>query len=370
MPINPNALGASVPESPEQTTIDEQTASAPSQPEEPAKRKRRTKAEMIADAVVPAPDDMVEVKDAGTGAKVSRPWHEAVGLVKSEQAEFVVKDFKYALLKYEQQQAAPAFAPQPSDNPAEREVRHTVGGQELLKTGEIGGVVTYSDENGSGTMSLDEWNLLSMTPAPAGAAPSNVPPEAELGDEVVVGADVLRLGHGRVLTSAPIADSDGNAVKPIRRWQRELGSGINGPWEGKLLPRHREHEVAQKETPVVDASNGHDDAANIAVDTERQPVTYEQVGPVEWKIGTGILEKIGLPDYSSLQIGPITASRTVIDDGRRMTVTLGNREASIPTVAVEVGQQASDVVEYIARYQRGELVSFLESTGALKQPVS
>jgi hypothetical protein len=37
---------------------------------------------------------------------------------------------------------------------------------------------------------------------------------------------------------------------------------------------------------------------------------------------------------------------------------------------LEAFREIMDVTEYIARHQRGELVSFLESTGALVQPVS
>jgi hypothetical protein len=385
MPIKRDILGTPDPDEPTpgQLSMDEpETTQEPSTADsEPAKRKRRTKAEMIADAVVPETEDMIEVKDSSTGAKVQRLWHEAVELVKSEKAEFVNKELKYALAKFEQQQQAALALAQPSDDPAERDVRYARNGEALLKTGEANGVVSYSDEQGSGTMTVDEWNLLSMTPPPADATPSNVPLEAELGDEVVVGAETMRVGHGGVLTTSPVA-VDGEVVKPKRRWQRELGSGFNGPWQSKIVGGNvpaRVKSAASSEVPVQNGKGDDSQPDVIAqavrsgepvVQAERQPVTYEQVSPVEWKIGTGVLEKIGLPDYSSLQIGPITASRSVIDDGHRTTVTIGNREAVIPTVAVEIGQVASDIVEYIARYQRGELVSFLESTGALKQPVS
>jgi hypothetical protein len=385
MPIKRDILGTPDPDEPTpgQLSMDEpETTQEPSTADsEPAKRKRRTKAEMIADAVVPETEDMIEVKDSSTGAKVQRLWHEAVELVKSEKAEFVNKELKYALAKFEQQQQAALALAQPSDDPAERDVRYARNGEALLKTGEANDVVSYSDEQGSGTMTADEWNLLSMTPPPADATPSNVPPDAKLGDEVVVGAETMRVGHGGVLTTSPVA-VDGEVVKPKRRWQRELGSGSNGPWQSKIVGGNVPARVEAAASSEVPAQNGKGDdsqpdviaqavrSGEPVVQAERQPVTYEQVSPVEWKIGTGVLEKIGLPDYSSLQIGPITASRSVIDDGHRTTVTIGNREAVIPTVAVEIGQVASDIVEYIARYQRGELVSFLESTGALKQPVS
>jgi hypothetical protein len=65
---------------------------------------------------------------------------------------------------------------------------------------------------------------------------TNVPPDAELGDEVRVGAETMRVGHGGVLTTSPVA-VDGEVVKPKRRWQRELGSGPTG--RGSRRPAHR-----------------------------------------------------------------------------------------------------------------------------------
>jgi hypothetical protein len=182
-----------------------------------------------------------------------------------------------------------------------------------------------------------------------------------VGDEVRVGADVFRVGHGGVLTSGPIS-VDGEIVHPKRTWQRELGTGGKGPWEVVQT-----HPVPEPSRPRPTAT-----APSLPSRRPRSPLASRSSRSLAgaWKVGTGILEKIGLPDYSSLQIGPISASRVALDDGRRTTVTIGDREASIPTAVVEVAREAMDIVEYIARYQRGELVSFLESTGALKQPVS
>jgi hypothetical protein len=212
MPINPSALSSPEPEpTTPQDTSGDAPISVPAADAEQPQRKRRTKAELIAAAVVPAPDALIEVKDAGTGAKVQRRWSEAVALVKANQAEFVDKSLKYAVLKMEQEPvaASSAFAQpaQPSENPAEREVRYTVDGQALLKVGEANGLVSYSDEHGERTMRVDEWELLSMSPPPrdGGAASSNVPPDAELGDEVRVGAETMRVGHGGVLTTSPVA---------------------------------------------------------------------------------------------------------------------------------------------------------------------
>lgn len=307
MPINPSALGG---------TPEEQPPA-----DEPKGRTRRTKAQMIADAVVPANDEQVDLKDSGTGAKIQRPWLVAVEMVREGKADWAEKSMKYALMKFDQEKVAGAFA------------------EPTVEQGE--------------PVSLEEQVLSHQ---------AVVPPDAEVGDEVSVGSDTFRVGHGRVLIdgSRPIS-VDGKIVKAKRRWRRELGSGANGPWEAVPYP-----------SPAVapDKSESNGKGADVTVQTERQPMDVLQVGELEWKVGSGILEKIGLPDYSSLQVGPISVSRFVMDDGRRSTVQIGSREATIPTAVVEAFQEITDVVEYVARYQRGELISFLESTGALKQPVS
>lgn len=309
MPINPSALGGdSAPKDDTQNEVDAQQD--PAVAAEPAKRTRRTKAELIEAAVVPGNDDQVDLKDLGTGAKIQRPWLVALEMVRGEKAEFADKSMKYAMLKHDQQKVASAFE-------------------------------TSSEETGE------------RQPAPS------APPESEVGDEVRIGSDVFCVGHGGVLTNSPVS-VDGEIVKPKRTWQRELGSGGRGPWEVVQV-----HPEASQENAKT---NGKGDEAKV--ETLPAGVSIEPIGDGVWKVGTGILEKIGLPDYSSLQVGPISASRTAADDGRRTVVQIGDRQASIPSAVVEVAREAMDIVEYIARYQRGELVSFLESTGALKQPSS
>jgi hypothetical protein len=310
MPINPNALSGPTPEP------EEPAAETPVAGEAP-KRTRRTKAQMIADAAIPANTDVIELKDAGTGAKIERQWLVALELVRDGKAEFADKAMKYSMLKYDQQKAAGSTAfsqPKPET-------------EEPVPTAE----------------------QISKS--------AQVPPDAEVGDEVRVGADTFRVGHGGVLTTSQVD-------QPAKhRWQRALGSGVDGPWEATALTQA---PAAKPET------NGKSEAPAAPPEPVALPegVEVEQISLRGWRVGTGILEKIGLPDYSSLQIGPVTASREVLDDGRRTTVTIGEREAVIPTACIDVAQQACDIVEYIVRYQRGELVSFLESTGALKQPVS
>jgi hypothetical protein len=393
MPINPSALSSPDPDDAAKERQDASDYVAETQQreeQEQPQRKRRTKAELIADAVVPAADAQIEVKDSGTGARIKRPWPEAVALVKGGQAEFVDKSLKYAVLKMEQQPiaASSAFAQpaQPSDDPAAREVRYTIDGQALLKTGESespGGdvVVSWADYRGeNGTMTDSEWELLAQSPPmlpenqeqPASSpSTTSVPPDAELGDEVRVGTETLRVGHGGVLTTSPVA-VNGEVVRPRRRWQRELGAGPDGPWESKLL-RTDSDETSKAAEPA--SQNGHGDGP--VVQTERLPRTQEDLGDGVIKITTGVLEKIGMPQIESfasasqLQVGPISVSRTVLDDGRRTTVALSDgREAEVITAAVEGFELLDNTVEFIARRFRGQLVSFLEATGALRQPVS
>lgn len=368
MPINPNALSSPDPDTEAGQTVaaaqdaemsQQVDAVAPDGTElaqsggaqEPAKRTRRNKAQMIADAVVPADADEVEVKDLNTGAKVKRAWLEAVQLVGLGAAEFVDKTLKYAVMKMEQQAAAPAFA-QSDPQPAA-----AVGQQ------------------------------------PSSPQAGGVPPGAALGDEVRVGAETYRVGHGGVLTSSPVADEAGNIVKAVRRWQRELGSGVDGPWESVALTQ------TETQRPLFDppaqaaagafsepAPNGKAEqdvveravAANApVVQTEKLPHTIESVEGTQFvKIGTGILEKIGLPQIeqyaggSSLQIGPITMSRTIVDDGRRTTHTFADgRTSEVITAAAEGFDLMDDTCEFIAARFRGQLQSFLQSIGALKQPV-
>lgn len=372
MPINPSALGAPTPDE---------------KPPEEGKRKRRSKAELIADAVVPANDEQVKLKDSGTGAKIDRPWLVAVEMVREGKADWADPSMKYALMKFDQQKVKGAFEPPAAGDAAD------VDGLKLrwdklqeaideAKPGEVEKITTLSEE--SENVRNEIISLGGADPAdPEGSHPAsdavargafmpdtgqesgkkgdvNVPPDAEVGDEVRIGSETYRVGHGRLLVQGMIAESGSNElIHAKRRWQRELGSGSDGPWESTMLTPPSQEQSA---------NNGHGGA--VTVETETQPPQVERVSQLEWKIGTGILQKIGLPDYSQLQVGPVNASRMVIDDGRRTTVQVGSRTAQIPTAVIEGFQEVTDAVEYVARYQRGELVSFLESVGALTQPVS
>jgi hypothetical protein len=384
MPINPSALSSPEPDpapslSPEQTRAlsDHERAVAAqfvaehaAQDQEPPKRTRRSRAQMIADAVVPADAEMVEVKDVATGAKVLRAWREAVQLVKTGAVEFADRTMKYALQKEEQVAAQSAF------------------GQSAQGT----------DPQPVATGNVDQ-PILGGDEVPAASSPQNVPPDAKLGDEVRVGAETYRVGHGGVLTTSPVADAEGNVIRPARRWQRELGAGPNGAWQQTPLTAIGDPRPIFEREEVMDATPGKELPVNqqgssdppallntaafseptpaptngngVTTKTERLPRETQDLGDGSIKIGTGILEKIGLPDYSSLQIGPITASRVVFDDGRRTTVTFDDgRAGEVITAAAEGFELLDNTVEYIAKRFRGQLVSFLESTGALKQPVS
>jgi hypothetical protein len=327
MPINPSALGDSAPEE------------QPKPQAEEGKRTRRTKAQMIADAVVPADDAQVELKDAGTGAKIQRPWLVAVEMVREGKAEWADKAMKYALMKYDQQKAAPAFeqGSAPSDE-------------------EVAALAQQVDRDSN-----------------AVAKSENIPPEAEVGDEVLVNDSVFRVGHGGVLTNqhSPIS-VEGEIVSAKRRWQR----GADNEWRSADLSTSDDAqpdipaEQAATPAPEVAQTNGRGDG-EVHVESERLPRTQEHLEDGSIKIGTGILEKIGMPDYSSFQVGPITISRTVFDDGRRTVETFDDgREREVITAAVEGFDLLDNTVEFVAKRFRGQLISFLEATGSLKQPVS
>jgi hypothetical protein len=144
-----------------------------------------------------------------------------------------------------------------------------------------------------------------------------------------------------------------------------LGTGANGTWESRPLSQQDAPAVAPEDPKPTD-QNGH----RATVETVQLPETVEDVYPGVVKISTGTLDKIGLPNYSSLQIGPITATRLVKDDGRRTTTTVKGREVSVITAAVEAFEELNNTVEFIGDRFRGQLMTYLESAGAVSQPTS
>jgi hypothetical protein len=337
MPIKPESLP-----SPEPDPIPPQDASGgvPTSgvSAEQPKRTRRTKKQMVADAVIPGDSEMVEVKDLNTGAKIQRNWRDAVSLVQSGAVEFTDKAMKYALEKEAQIARQGAFQGEPAETP---------------KTSEADRAIAVE-------------NIEQPQPAPS----ANVPPDAQLGDEVRVGSETLRVGYDRALTNSPVADANGEVIRPARRWQRELGAGLDGPWQQTPLTVIGEPRpiLEKSDVPIEkDSQNGN----GVTVQTERLPREMEELDDGSIKIGTGILEKIGLPDYSSLQLGPITISRAIKDDGRRTSVTFDDgREGEVITAAVEGYELLDNTVEYVAKRFRGQLFSFLAANGVAKQPVA
>jgi hypothetical protein len=334
MPIKPESLPSPEPDPipPQDASGDALTSVSPDTSAEQPKRTRRTKKQMVADAVIPGDSEMVEVKDLNTGAKIQRNWRDAVALVQSGAVEFTDKAMKYALEKEAQQSSEQPVPDQP--------------------------VATE--------------NIEQPQPAPS----ANVPPDAQLGDEVRVGSETLRVGHGNVLTSSPVADANGEVIRPARRWQRELGAGLDGPWQQTPLTMIGEPRPILEKSDVPgekDSQNGN----GVTVQTERLPREMEELGDNLVKIGTGILEKIGMPQVeqfasaSQFQVGPITASRTIFDDGRRTPITFDDgREGEVITAVVEGYELLENTVEYVAKRFRGQLFSFLAATGAIKQSVA
>jgi hypothetical protein len=295
---------------------------------------------MVADAVIPGDSEMVEVKDLNTGAKIQRNWRDAVALVQSGAVEFTDKAMKYALEKEAQQSSEQPVPDQP------------------VATENIEQPIPGGDE------------------VPAGVPSANVPPDAQLGDEVRVGSETLRVGYDRALTNSPVADANGEVIRPARRWQRELGAGLDGPWQQTPLTMIGEPRpiLEKSDAPIEkDSQNGN----GVTVQTERLPREMEELGDNLVKIGTGILEKIGMPQVeqfasaSQFQVGPITASRTIFDDGRRTPITFDDgREGEVITAVVEGYELLENTVEYVAKRFRGQLFSFLAATGAIKQSVA
>jgi hypothetical protein len=354
MPINPNSLSSPEPDDhtpdeiadkvehddlAEESQVDPQTPGTSEEiaQETQSKRTRRTKKQMTADAVVPADDEVVLIKDVGTGAKLERQWLVALELVRGGQATFADKAMNYAMAKYDEQKKNP----------------EQLGAQEPAET----------DVPSDPTPALEPTVASGMLAAPEGAA---------LGDQVVIGAETYTVGHQNTLVKGQVTAGSGEIVVPKRIWQRELGAGPEGPWMSRVLSSEPDEptvpvEQAEEKLVVEQASNG---KADIDVVPERIPHTVDEIAPGTFKVGTGMLEKIGLPNYSSLQIGPLTLSRTVQDDGRRTKTTVNGREATVIAAVVESFEEMDNTLEFISARFRGQLQSFLEATGALNQPVS
>lgn len=354
MPINPNALSAPEPERPED--LDDAPEVKEQIQAEVPKRTRRKKAEMIADAVVPGMDDVVEIKDAGTGAKIERPWRVAVEMFRDKKATWADKSQEYAFLKYEQERSSSAFS-------ADAAAAHSDTGEDPANP----------EPDPMPAPSVDNADEPQETHDASGQR--KAPEGAELGDEVIIGASVYNVGHGHVLVQGVVA-KNGEIIQPKQRWKRELGNP-SGPFIAEQIGSAKQLQEAKEARGLEQGASSNGKADGVKVEAERLPREQEELGDGMIKVGTGIIEKIGLPQVeqyaagSSLQVGPITASRVVFDDGRRDVVQFSDgRAGEVITAVVETLDLLDNTVEFVAARFRGQLVAFLAATGALKQPVS
>src|SRR5688572_17156323 len=104
MPVNFGALGI------DPSEPDPEKEEAVQAKPEPKKRARRTKAQMIADAVIPGDEEKVVLKLTDTGSTVERPWLVAVEMFRAGKAEFVdppeaPSPLKYAVMKMDEQKS-------------------------------------------------------------------------------------------------------------------------------------------------------------------------------------------------------------------------------------------------------------------------
>jgi hypothetical protein len=104
-----------------------------------------------------------------------------------------------------------------------------------------------------------------------------------------VGSETLRVGYDRALTNSPVADANGEVIRPARRWQRELGAGLDGPWQQTPLTMIGEPRpiLEKSDAPIEkDSQNGN----GVTVQTERLPREMEELGdnrsrsaPASWR---------------------------------------------------------------------------------------
>lgn len=333
----------------------------------PKKRKRRTRAELIADARIPDDAELVEVVFEATGVTGERPWETAVKLAQQGKIEFVDKSMKYSLLKH-LQMTGDGDPPVSSDDDDEGEKLEVL----VVKWNDLQKQLDdVSDDD------LDEIRRLSAKAQdvreriiavggedpdgdePSGASNSgkdvgkkssvSVPPDAMVGDEVVRDDEVYYVGHGHMLIQHP-PSKDGEFIDPAQRW-----SLVGDEWAAASI----EKKTAKTAKPAKKS-----DAKPEAIEATGPQLVEQSTQQVNiglWKVSMGYLEKIGLPEYSSLQIGPCSAQRHVLDDGRRTTVAMHGREVEIPTSVVEAMQEAGQVCEYVMRAERQAMVNFLES---------
>jgi hypothetical protein len=352
------------------------------------KPRRRGKAQMIADAVVPDAADVIKLKDRATGETIERPWSEAVAMFRDDKVDFVdppgsPSPLKYAVMKMDQQVEAGA-----KENDAEsvealqsrwervQEMLDETKASDTDKIGELeheasfvrekiielGGTDPASDDGYEERARRSDGVLAGVE----GTQQNFDPDLAEVGDQVQIGTDQFYVGHGKVLTSSrPHYPEDhpraGQAIDLEYVWQG--GSRVALTMEGKKPTSAVATTSASSSMKVIPTQTT---ASSVKVEREVVSEDFEQVSQKTWKVTMGYLEKIGLPEYSALHIGPCTASRFVVDDGRRVEVPMPtksdpDRVVKIPSSVVEGMQEAANVCEYVMRSERQAMISFLEA---------
>lgn len=371
MPIKPSAVldgGEQEPKPPAGAPEAGEQAEAP-----PAKRRRRSKAEILADTVVPGEDDLVQVKFISTGTKGERPWLVAVELYREDKIEFVPKELKYAVEKMDQQKgAAPAAKPDDgpgkADDPKEEIEGLTArwsglqtridaldpGSQDAAVLAEEAEIVRGQIMELGGTDPASDAGYEQRTRR--GEVGKDVPPDAQVGDEVIIGLETYRVGHGNVLVQGQVGTSEGEIIHPQRRWKHVLGTG-GKEWESQALSARSE-----KPSPLAVTGGQEMTIEREVVERSAAPsgVTVDGLGV--WKVTMGYKEKIGLPDYSNIEIGPASAQHQVVDDGRRVTMTREDGSTvELPAAAVEGMAKCAQVCEYVMRAERTAMINFLEA---------
>lgn len=355
--------------------------------------RRRTKKQLIEAAEIPADGTIFKMKLPEGEAEV--PWPEAARRFieaggKGKGVDFVDTADRYRAWKWAESLSAPP-AQQAADSDQHEEIKKA-------RLHEDGSVWDYSREmNHEGTdlviftvrggdgqefsVPANAWEQMPVYVDPDAkpvedqpAVLGDLPSDAQVGDEVRVGSDTFRVGHGGTLTSSPVS-VDGKVLKPHRRWQRELGAGPGGQWQATIVGPEYEEQLAGagQATDTVTPSVASQLEAQVAESVEKTGEVkpgearsftasdLDHVGLNVWRVGSGLLEKIGLPDYSALQVGPITASRQVVVTGdERLQITRENGSViTAPREVVEGILEAGHAVEIAARIIRADALSFI-----------
>lgn len=397
MPIKNASFGDEAPTASQPATADGTTAP----------KKRRTKKELIAAAVIPADDIKVAIKFKATGTEGDREWPIAVGLVKEGKAEFVDKGLKYAVLKMDQNAEGGGAGAGGSAPAANRKVGEKLDSLETRWVALQAKVDEAKGEQEIRDLSAEAENVREEITSLGGQDPTideayarrekgepqslrfpkdgprhvPLPDAAEIGDEVVINGSTSYIGHGHTMISASphndagVIEANGRWAKTDNGWNytdlkkertaaRASEEGFHDPAAGdKLEDGNRSITKAASQAAGITKDGEKNTQGDLVIQREAvgQGAELVDVNLGLWKVSMGYLEKIGLPDYSSLQIGPASAQRHILDDGRRIVVAMHGREVEIPAVVAEAMQEAAQVCEYVMRAERQAMVNFLEA---------